>query len=177
MNGVSFTHPSALRDCPKSDNSQRKRSPVFSTFIPALGANPFLSAAAEWFFFGTATATLVGDMDIARPDLKKKKQRQMFLWAGMATIVLAGSAFLVSRLKPAAPPVDRSTIWPDSVKQGDLTIQVRGSTGTLNPREDSIQLIPALTEATVVRIRQLPGAIVQPGTVLLDMSDPQSTSN
>jgi RND family efflux transporter MFP subunit len=111
-------------------------------------------------------------MDIARPDIKKKKQRQMFLWAGMATLVLAGSAFLVSRLKPAAPPVERSAIWPDTVKRGDLTIQVRGSTGTLVPREDSIQLIPALTEATVVRIRALPGAIVQPGTVLLDMSDP-----
>lgn len=112
-------------------------------------------------------------MDIARPDIKKKKQRQMFVWAGMATVVLAVSAFAVSRLKPAAPPVDRSTIWPDTVKRGDLTIQVRGSTGTLVPREDSIQLIPALTEATVVHIRELPGAIVTPETILLDLSDPQ----
>jgi HlyD family secretion protein len=112
-------------------------------------------------------------MDIARPDIKRKKQRQMVVWAGLAVVVLAGSAFAVSRLKPAAPPVDRSTIWPDTVKRGDLTIQVRGSTGTLNPREDSIQLIPALTDATVVRIRALPGAIVTPDTILMDLSDPQ----
>ena len=112
-------------------------------------------------------------MDIARPDIKRKKQRQMFVWAGLATVVLAASAFAVSRLKPAAPPVDRSAIWPDTVKRGDLTIQVRGSTGTLVSREDAIELIPALTDATIVRIRELPGAIVTPGTVLLDMSDPQ----
>ena len=97
----------------------------------------------------------------------------MIVWAGLALVVLAGSAYAVSRLKPAAPPVDRSTVWPDTVKRGDLTIQVRGSTGTLNPREDSIQLIPALTDATVVRIRALPGAIVTPDTILMDLSDPQ----
>ncbi len=112
-------------------------------------------------------------MDIARPDIKRKKQRQMFVWAGLATVVLAASAFAVSRLKPAAPPVDSSAVWPDTVKRGDLIIQVRGSTGTLVPREDSIELIPAQTDATVVRIRELPGAIVTPDTILLDMSDPQ----
>lgn len=112
-------------------------------------------------------------MDIARPDIKKKKQRQLIVWAVVAVVVLAGSAYAVSRLKPAAPPVDRSAIWPDTVKRGDLTISVRGSTGTLVPREDSIQLIPALTEATVVRIRALPGAIVTPETILMDLADPQ----
>jgi RND family efflux transporter MFP subunit len=50
---------------------------------------------------------------------------------------------------------------------------VRGSTGTLVPREDSIELIPAQTDATVVRIRVLPGAKVTPDTVLLDLADPQ----
>jgi RND family efflux transporter MFP subunit len=79
----------------------------------------------------------------------------------------------VSRLKPAAPTVDASTVWPDTVKRGDLTIQVRGSTGSLVPREDSIQLIPAQTDATVVRIRVLPGTMVTPDTVLMDLADPQ----
>jgi RND family efflux transporter MFP subunit len=51
--------------------------------------------------------------------------------------------------------------------------QVRGSTGTLVPREDSIELIPAQTDATVVRIRVLPGTKVTPDTVLLDLADPQ----
>lgn len=82
-------------------------------------------------------------------------------------------AVLVARLKPASPTVDRSSVWPDTVKRGDLTIQVRASTGQLVPREDSIQLIPAQTDATVVRIRVLPGTKVTPDTILMDLADPQ----
>jgi multidrug resistance efflux pump len=41
------------------------------------------------------------------------------------------------------------------------------------PREDSIELIPAQTDATVVRIRALPGAKVTPDTILMDMADPE----
>ena len=112
-------------------------------------------------------------MDIARPDLKQKKKRQLMIWAGVGVVVLAGLAFAVSRLKPAAPTVERSTIWPDTVKRGPLLRQVRASTGSLVPREDSIELIPAQTEATVVNIRVLPGAKVTPDTILLDLADPQ----
>jgi HlyD family secretion protein len=112
-------------------------------------------------------------MDIARPDIKRKKQRQMFVWIGAGALILAGAGFAVSRLKPAAPSVDASAVWPDTVKRGNMIRQVRGSTGTLVPREDSIELIPAMTEATVVRIRVLPGAQVTPNTVLMDLADPQ----
>lgn len=97
----------------------------------------------------------------------------MLMWSGVAVVVVAVLAVIVFRLKPAAPDVDRSTIWTDTVKRGDLTIQVRSSTGTLVPREDSIQLIPAQTDATVVRIRVLPGAKVTPDTILMDLSDPE----
>jgi RND family efflux transporter MFP subunit len=76
------------------------------------------------------------------------------------------------RLKPAIPTQDASTIWPDTVKRGDFTVNVRGL-GTLTPREESIQLIPAQTDATITRIRVLPGTKVSPDTILLDMSDPQ----
>ena len=112
-------------------------------------------------------------MDIARPDLLQKRKRRLWIVAGVAAITLAVLIVAVSRLKPAAPTVDRSTIWTDTVKRADLTIQVRGSTGTLVPREDSIELIPAQTDATVVRIRVLPGASVTPDTVVMDLSDPQ----
>jgi RND family efflux transporter MFP subunit len=112
-------------------------------------------------------------MDIARPDIKKKKTRQLYVWSGIGVVVLAVAAFAVSRLKPAAPTVDRSTIWTDTVKRGPMIRQVRGSTGTLVPREDSIELIPAQTEATVVRIRVLPGAQVTPNTILMDLADPE----
>jgi RND family efflux transporter MFP subunit len=112
-------------------------------------------------------------MDIARPDLLQKRKRRLWIISGVVVVVLAVALFAVSRLKPAAPTVDRSTIWPDTVKRADLTIQVRGSTGSLVPREDSIELIPAQTDATVVAIRVLPGAKVTPDTILMDLADPQ----
>ena len=90
-----------------------------------------------------------------------------------AALVVAVAVVVVARLKPAAPTVDRATIWTDTVKRGPMIRQVRASTGSLVPREDSIELIPAQTEATVVRIRVLPGAQVTPQTVLMDLADPQ----
>jgi len=91
----------------------------------------------------------------------------------IALVAVAVVLVVVYRLKPAAPTVDRSTIWPDTVKRGPMIRQVRGSTGSLVPREDSIELIPAQTDATVVRIRVLPGAKVTPDTILMDLTDPQ----
>ena len=110
-------------------------------------------------------------MDISRPDLKVKKRRRQALMIGAGIVVLAAVTFLVMRLKPAAPSVDRSIVWTDTVKRGPMVVQVRGL-GTLVPREDAIRQIPAQTEATVVRIRTLPGTIVTPDTVLLELSDP-----
>ena len=90
----------------------------------------------------------------------------------VALLALAAAGFFVRRLKPAAPVVDRATVWTDTVKRGPLLRQVRGP-GTLVPREDKIRLIPAETEATVLRIRVLPGAKVEPDTLLMDLVDPQ----
>jgi multidrug efflux pump subunit AcrA (membrane-fusion protein) len=112
-------------------------------------------------------------MDIARPDIKKKKNRRLIVWSAAGVVVLAALTFVVLRLKPASPTVDRSTIWTGTVKHGPLIRQVRSSTGTLVPREDSIELIPAQTDATVVRIRVLPGAQVTPDTVIMDLTDPE----
>jgi HlyD family secretion protein len=111
-------------------------------------------------------------MDISRPDLKKKKMRRQWILAGCGVVALALVAYFVTRLKPAAPEVDRATVWTDAVKQGPLLVQVRGP-GTLVPREDKIRLIPAETAATVVRIRVLPGAKVAPDTILMDLVDPE----
>jgi HlyD family secretion protein len=111
-------------------------------------------------------------MDISRPDIKKKKLRRNIIWGAVALVALSAAALGVYRLKPAIPTVDASTVWPDTVKRGPMVVQVRGL-GTLVPREDSIQLIPAQTDATIVRIRVLPGTTVTPDTILMDMTDPQ----
>jgi HlyD family secretion protein len=122
--------------------------------------------------FGIANALLLVAMDISRPDIRKKKMRRQIVVGVVVIAALAVAAFFVVRLKPAAPVVDRATIWTDTVKRGPLLRQVRGP-GTLVPREDKIRLIPAETEATVVRIRVLPGAKVEPDTLLMDLVDPQ----
>ena len=110
-------------------------------------------------------------MDISRPDLKRRKRQRTILIAVSAVAVAAVTTYFVLHLKPAVPSVERSSIWTDSVKRGPLVRQVRGP-GSLVPREDRIRLIPAETEATVVRIRVLPGAKVTSDTILMDLVDP-----
>src|ERR1700727_1989611 len=109
-------------------------------------------------------------MDISRPDIRKRKLRRNLLLTLGAFLGLALAAYFVLRLKPAIPTVD-SAVWTDTVKRGPLLRQVRGP-GSLVPREDRIRLVPAETEATVVRIRVLPGAKVEPDTLLMDLVDP-----
>jgi multidrug efflux pump subunit AcrA (membrane-fusion protein) len=111
-------------------------------------------------------------MDISRPDIKVKKRRRQIVAIAIGLVVVGVVTFFVMRLKPASPTVDRSVVWQDTVKRGPMVVQVRGL-GTLVPREDAIRQIPAQTEATVVRIRTLPGSIVRPDTVLMELSDPQ----
>jgi HlyD family secretion protein len=75
----------------------------------------------------------------------------------------------VSRLKPAAPGVDRATLWIDTVQRGSMIRQVRG-TGTLVPED--LRWIPATTSGRVERIILRPGTEVAPGTIILELSNP-----
>ena len=90
----------------------------------------------------------------------------------VVVVVVAILTAAVYRLKPAAPTVERGTVWTDTVKRGSMLRQVRGI-GSLVPSQESVLQIPAETEATVIRIRMLPGSLVKADTMLLDMSDPQ----
>ncbi len=111
-------------------------------------------------------------MDIARPEFKKQKRRKQIIVGAVAFVALAAATYGVSRLKPAAPSVERSTVWTDSVKRGPMLRQVRGL-GSLVPSQEFIRQIPAETDATVVRIRELPGSQVKADTILVEMSNPQ----
>jgi HlyD family secretion protein len=112
-------------------------------------------------------------MDIARPDLKRQKRRRQVVLAGIAVVVVVLATIGVSRLRPAAPSVERGTVWTDTVKRGSMLRQVRGL-GSLIPSQESVRQIPAETEATVVRIRILPGSQVKADSILLEMSNPQT---
>src|SRR6266567_7500038 len=111
-------------------------------------------------------------MDIARPEFKRQKRRRQILWGAIGLVCLAAVTIGVSRLKPAAPEVERSTVWTDTVKRGPMLRQVRGL-GSLIPSQEFTRQIPAETEATVLRILKLPGSQVKSDTTLLEMSNPQ----
>src|ERR1700723_709440 len=112
-------------------------------------------------------------MDIERPEFKRQKRRRQIAWLAAGSVLLVAVTVGVSRLKPAAPEVERSTVWTDTVKRGSMLRQVRGL-GSLIPSQEFTRQIPAETEATVVRIRILPGSQVKADSILLEMSNPQT---
>src|ERR1700674_1930538 len=109
-------------------------------------------------------------MDIQRPSNARAKKIRRIVYATVAILLVGGVTYGLSRLRPAAPTVDRATIWPDEVKRGPMLREVHGL-GTLVPED--IRWIPAQTDSRVDRIVLRPGAIVKPDSVILELSDPQ----
>lgn len=108
-------------------------------------------------------------------DIPRKSQATMRLirriFYGVAVLcTVSGISWYVSRLKPAAPPVDRATIWIDTVKRGPMLRQVRGL-GKLVPEE--IRWVPAATEGRVENRLLEAGARVKADTILIELSNPQ----
>ncbi len=109
-------------------------------------------------------------VDIARPDLLEKKRKRRILWTAAVVVAVALVTLGVSRLKPAAPSVERATLVIDTVRRGEMVREVRGL-GTLVPEE--IRWIPAVTEARVERIVLQPGTRVTADSVILELSNPE----
>jgi HlyD family secretion protein len=109
-------------------------------------------------------------VDIARPDLLEKKKKRQWAWAAVAVGAVVLVTLGVSRLKPAAPSVERATLVIDTVKRGEMVREVRGL-GTLVPEE--IRWIPAVTQGRVERLVLLPGTTVTPDSVILELSNPE----
>lgn len=109
-------------------------------------------------------------VDIARPSQAKKKRIRRILYGTGALLVIILITVGVSRLKPAAPSIERATVWMDAVKKGSMLRQVRGS-GTLVPED--IRWVTSTTQGKVERIVLRPGATVTPATVILELSNPE----
>jgi HlyD family secretion protein len=108
-------------------------------------------------------------MDIARPSNARAKLIRRIILGGVAVLFIGGVSFGLTRLRPAAPAVDRATVWSDEVKRGPMLRDVRGL-GTLVPED--IRWIPAQTDSRVDRWVLRPGATVKPGSVIMELSDP-----
>jgi HlyD family secretion protein len=109
-------------------------------------------------------------MDIQRPSNARAKKIKRIVYVTVAVVCIAGVTLGLSRLRPAAPSVDRGTVWTDVVKRGPMVREVRGL-GTLVPLD--IRWIPAQTTARVDKIVIRPGPkLLAPNTVILELSDP-----
>jgi HlyD family secretion protein len=109
-------------------------------------------------------------MDIERPpSVARARRHRRVAWAAIAVAAAGVTTLLLARLRPAAPEVDRATIWTDTVKRGPMVRNVRGL-GSLTPED--IRWIAAVTAGRVEKTCVTPGSAVTPGTIILELSSP-----
>src|SRR3954451_13661267 len=109
-------------------------------------------------------------MDVPRAGVAKQKRKKRIIIIGVSVLALIVVTFLLSRLKPAVPSIDRSTVWIDTVKRGPMVRQVRGL-GTLVPVD--IRWVAANTDGRVEKIIVWPGTEVKKDTVILELTSPE----
>ena len=111
-------------------------------------------------------------MDVKREGFARKKRIRMAVIAGSVLAGIVAISFGLSRLEPAAPSVNRATVWMDSVERGEMIRQVRGP-GTLEVLPEAIRWVAARTRGRVERRVLLPGVEVEPSTIILELSNPE----
>ena len=109
-------------------------------------------------------------MDVPRKSAAKKRLIKRIIIGVVVLAAIPVITILLGRLKPAAPGVELSTLWPDNVRRGPMVREVRGL-GTLVP-EDTL-LIPANTDGRIEKIFIRPGTQVKPDSIILTMSNPE----
>ncbi len=108
-------------------------------------------------------------MDIQRPSNARAKKIRRIAYGTVTLLLLGGVTYGLSKLRPAAPSVDKATVYPDEVKRGPMLVERRGL-GTLVPED--IRWIAAQTDSRVDRWVLRPGAIVKPNSIIMELSDP-----
>jgi HlyD family secretion protein len=108
-------------------------------------------------------------MDIKREGVAKRKRIRFIAYGILAVGALGAAGWRVSKLEPAAPTVERATVWIDSVKRGPIVIERKGL-GKLAPEE--IIVIPSLQDGQVIKVPIKSGQKVTPDTVLMVLTNP-----
>ncbi len=109
-------------------------------------------------------------MDIPRKSAARRKRIRQIVIGAVVLAAIPAITYGLSRLKPAAPSVQWETLWPDTVRRGEMLRQVRGL-GTLVPEE--VLVVPATTDGRVEKRLALPGIVVTPDTLLVVLSNPE----
>jgi HlyD family secretion protein len=108
-------------------------------------------------------------MDIKREGVARKKRIKLVIYGILAAGALGAAGWRVSKLEPAAPSVERATVWIDGVKRGPMVREVKG-TGTLVPED--IVVIPTLQDGQVIKVPVKSGEKVKPDTILAVLINP-----
>ena len=109
-------------------------------------------------------------MDIPRKFSKRKRIIRRVLYVTSGLILIALVSMGISRLEPAAPSVDRRTLWIDTVKRGPMLRQVRGVGNLVS---EDVLVVPATVSGRVTQILVESGAVVDANTVILELSNPE----
>ncbi len=110
-------------------------------------------------------------MDVPRSEkVKRNKRIRQIMYVVVGLAAIGGITYALSKLKPAAPSIERSTIWPGEVKRGEMIRNVHGI-GTLIPED--IRWIPAVTNGRIEKRLVKPGASVSADTIIIEMSNPE----
>jgi HlyD family secretion protein len=118
----------------------------------------------------TSTSAGAGIDVPVSPQIRHRRKRRRWALGSAAMAMLAAVTAGLARLQPAAPLVEKSSIWTDAVKRGEMLRQVRGN-GTLVPED--VRWIPTLNAGRVEQILVLPGAAVKTNTVVVKLSNPE----
>jgi HlyD family secretion protein len=109
-------------------------------------------------------------MDVPRKDAARRKWVRRGLFAAVLLVVVPAISIMLGRLKPASPIVEASSVWPDTVKRGEMLVQHRGL-GTLVAEE--ILFVAAVTEGRVKKILVRPGTPVTADTIIVELTSPE----
>jgi HlyD family secretion protein len=109
-------------------------------------------------------------MDVPRgKEVARKRTVKRITWGVISALAVAAVCVFLLRLKPAARSVEMSTLWPDTVRRGEMLRQVRGL-GTLVPEE--VNWIQAQFDGHVDKIDKQPGMNVSANDVIIILSSP-----
>lgn len=93
----------------------------------------------------------------------------MAIYLTLTVVAVGAISWKLMQLKPAAPSVERASVWIDSVKRGPMLREVHGL-GSLQPED--IIWIPAAFDGQVDKIISHSGDDVKAGQVMLVLSNP-----
>ena len=105
-----------------------------------------------------------------KKSFRRGRRTRIFVLAALGLIAISVITLGVSRLKPAAPSLERATALIETVKRGPMLRDVHG-TGTLVAED--IRVIAASTAGRVERVLVHPGTPVNPKTILVELSNPE----